>query len=141
MSFSFDDYAKRLEELGANVPKVFNQVAKRGAVHAENTAKELTDYEKLVDTGAYRRNWNAEGVELSKDIYAITLQNSMEYASHLEFGHKLRNGKRWRGRFVGRRALDNTEGWTLLELRNEIDIAMLQKKYNVSRSQAKGYLK
>lgn len=141
MSLSFKDYAKKLEALGENVPKVFKSVAKRGAVHAENTAKRLTDQEKLVDTGAYRRNWNAEGVELEKDVYAITLQNSMDYASHLEQGHRLRNGKRWQGRFVGARTLSDTEGEVILTLQEEIDIAMTQQKFGLSRAEAKKYLK
>lgn len=159
MSLSFDDYAKKLEELGANVPKVFNQVAKRGAVHAENTAKELTDYEKLVDTGAYKRNWHAEVIEDGKD-YGITLQNNMEYASHLEWGHKLRGDipyavkrpykikrprnmekGRYKGFFVGKRTLTDLEGWALIELRNEIDVAMTAKKYNISKGEARKYLK
>jgi hypothetical protein len=141
MTLSFKDYAKKLEALGENVPKVFKSVAKRGAVHAENTAKRLTDQEKLVDTGAYRRNWNAEGVELEKDVYAITLQNSMDYASHLEQGHRLRNGKRWQGRFVGARTLSDTEGEVILTLQEEIDIAMTQQKFGLSRAEAKKYLK
>lgn len=141
MSLSFKDYAKKLEALGENVPKVFKSVAKRGAVHAENTAKRLTDQEKLVDTGAYRRNWNAEGVELNKDVYAITLQNSMDYASHLEYGHKLKNGKRWQGRLVGARTLSDTEGEVILTLQEEIDIAMTQQKFGLSRAEAKKYLK
>ena len=141
MTLSFKDYAKKLEALGENVPKVFKSVAKRGAVHAENTAKKLTDQEKLVDTGAYRRNWNAEGVELEKDVYAITLQNSMDYASHLEQGHRLRNGKRWQGRFVGARTLSDTEGEVILTLQEEIDIAMTQQKFGLSRAEAKKYLK
>ena len=141
MTLSFKDYAKKLEALGENVPKVFKSVAKRGAVHAENTAKKLTDQEKLVDTGAYRRNWNAEGVELEKDVYAITLQNSMDYASHLELGHRLRNGKRWQGRFVGARSLSDLEGWALLELQNEIDVAMTAQKFNISKKEARSYIK
>lgn len=141
MTLSFKDYAKKLEALGENVPAIFKQVAGRGAVHAENTAKQLTDKEKLVDTGAYRRNWNAEGVELEKDVYAITLQNSMDYASHLEQGHRLRNGKRWQGRFVGARTLSDTEGEVILTLQEEIDIAMTQQKFGLSRAEAKKYLK
>lgn len=192
MTLSFNDYAKKLETLGQNVPKIFKNVAKRGAIHFENTAKELTDIEKAVDTGAYRRNWNAEVIELNAGEYGIVCMNSMEYASFLEDGYEIhkahfvpfeagsgiskRTGKAWntkgmqgspktqkliasikakypdakgfiakprrfKGLKIGRRAMDNTEGWLLLEIRNEIEIAIVQQKYNVSRSQAKGYLK
>lgn len=137
----FDDYAKRLEKLGADVPKIFKMVAKKGAIHAENTAKRMTTEEKLVDTGAYRRNWNGESVELDKTTHGITLQNNMEYASHLEWGHKLRNGKHWKGRFVGKKTMNDTEGWAILELRNEIDIAMLEKEHGLTRKEAINVLK
>lgn len=112
----FDEYAKKLKDIKANVPAVFNRVAKQGAVKARNEAVKITDEEKLVDTGAYRRNWHAEGVEVATDTYGVTLINSMEYASHLEWGHKLRNGGRWQGRFVGKRSLEETEFYCLEQL-------------------------
>lgn len=86
----FEEYAKKLEQLGENVPKVFNTVAKKGAIHARNTAIEITNREGLVDTGAYRRNWNGESGKTKNDTYAITLENSMEYASFLEDGYTIR---------------------------------------------------
>ena len=176
MDLSFKDYAKKLEDLGQNVPKIFKAVAGRGAVHFENAAKELTDKEKAVDTGAYRRNWNAEVVELNEGEYGIVCMNSMEYASFLEDGYEINRGhfvpfdvmqgspktqrliasfkakypnakgfiakpRRFKGLKIGRRAMDNTEGWLLIELRNEIDIAMVQQKYNISRAEARKHLK
>ena len=140
MSLSFDDYAKKIEALGENMPAIFKQVAGRSAVHAQNLAVELTDREKLVDTGAYRRNWNAETVKDNKD-YGVALQNNMEYASYLEEGHALRNGKRWNGRFVGKRALGETEAFALIELQYEFDVAMTAKKYNISKGEARKYYK
>ena len=158
MSLSFDDYYKKLEDLGENVPKVFKQVAGRGAKYAEKKAVELTDYEKLVDTGAYKRNWHAEVIKDGKD-YGITLQNNMEYASWLEEGHGLRgvneNRKykikrpenidvpkvRYKGFFVGKRTLSDLEGWALIELQYEFDVAMTAKKYNISKKEARKYYK
>ncbi len=137
----FEDYAKRLEELGANSPKVFKSVALWGAKYAEKTAKNITDKEGLVDTGNYKRNWFAERIEPQKDIYGIILENGSDYASHLEYGHKIIGGGRFKGRFVGKQALNDTEGSVLLKLREEIDILMLQKKHGLSRSEAKKYLK
>lgn len=120
----FDEYAKKLKDIQANVPAVFERIAKQGAVKARNEAVKITDKEKLVDTGAYKRNWHAEGVEVATDTYGVTLINSMEYASHLEYGHKLRNGKRWKGRFVGRQAIDETRYYCLVKLDD-----MFQKLY------------
>lgn len=188
----FDEYAKKLKNLGANVPQIFKMVAKKGANHFETTAKELTDKEKAVDTGAYRRSWNADIVEFSEGKYSIVCMNTMEYASFLEDGYSIdkahfvpfdagsgiskRTGKYWetkgmdktpktqkliasikakypdakgfmakprkfKGLKIGRRSMDNTEGWVLLELRNEIDIAMTQQKYGISRKEAIRYNK
>lgn len=120
----FDVYAKKLKELKQDVPAIFEKVAKRGAIKFVNEAKDLTDLEKLVDTGAYKRNWHAEASMPLDNVYAIEADNSMEYASHLEFGHKLRNGKRWKGRFVGRRALDETHSYCINELDKEVIKAM-----------------
>ena len=44
----------------------------------------------------------------------------MDYASHLEYGHKLRNGKRWKGRFVGKYALEKAREYAHEELKNEL---------------------
>ena len=190
MSLSFDDYAKKLEALGENAPAIFKQVAGRGAKYAEKTAVELTDYEKLVDTGAYKRNWHAEVIKDGKD-YGITLQNNMEYASWLEDGYDIRKahfvpfeagsgttkaGKHWQtkgmegspktkefiasfrakypnakgflakprhfnGRKIGRRTLADLEGWAIIELQYEFDVAMTAKKYNISKKEARKYYK
>jgi hypothetical protein len=176
MTLSFNEYAKKLEALGENVPKIFKNVAKRGAIHFENTAKALTDKEKAVDTGAYRRNWNAEVVEFEKGKYGIVCTNSMEYASFLEDGYsidkahfvpfdkmqgspktnqiinlfkaKYPNAKgfiakprRFTGLKIGKMAIIDTEGWAVIELQEELDAAIMAKKYNISKSQAKKYLR
>lgn len=112
----FDDYAKKLKNIGANVPKVFKKVAKLGANKFRNEAVKITDREKLVDTGNYRRNWNGEAIEPEQGVYGIAGINTVDYASHLEYGHKLRNGGRWKGRFVGREALEETEFYCLEQL-------------------------
>ena len=172
----FDEYAKKLKDLGANVPQIFKMVAKKGANHFETTAKELTDKEKAVDTGAYKRSWNADVVEFSEGKYSIVCMNTMEYASFLEDGYSIDKAhfvpfdvmqgspktqqfiasfkakypdakgfmaqpRKFKGLKIGRRSMDNTEGWVLLELRNEIDIAMTQQKYGVSRKEAIKYNK
>lgn len=155
----FEEYAKKLEELGENVPKVFNTVAKKGAIHARKEAVEITDREGLVNTGAYKRNWTAESFKTEKNTYAIALMNSMEYASYLEEGHKLRGiiplankrkykikrptnmeRGRYKGFFVGKRALINTEGFVLMELFNEIEAVMTAKKLGISTKEAKKLL-
>lgn len=117
----FDEYAKKLESIQANVPAVFQMVAKKGAVKARNEAVKITDKEKLVDTGNYRRNWHGQAIEVSNDTYGVQLENGVEYASFLEEGHKLKNGKRWKGKFVGRQAIDETRYYCIQELDKQFD--------------------
>lgn len=116
----FDDYRKKLEGIGANSDKVFKRVAKQGAVFFQKEAVRLTDQEKLVDTGTYKRNWTGEQAEIEGE-QAIIGANPIEYASFLEEGHKLRNGKRWKGRFVGRRAFDETRYYVIKKLDDTFD--------------------
>jgi hypothetical protein len=35
----------------------------------------------------------------------------------------------------------DTEGWAIIELQEELDAAIMAKKYNISKSQAKKYLR
>jgi len=172
----FDEYAEKLKNLGENVPAIFRNIAKRGANHFVKEAVELTDREKAVDTGAYKRNWAGEVIEIGNGQYGIACMNSMEYASFLEDGYnidkahfvpfdvmqgspktqalinsfkaKYPNAKgfiakprRFKGLKIGRRAIVDTEGWAVIELQEELDAAFMAKKYNISKSQAKKYLK
>ena len=52
----FEDYAKKLEAIEANTSKIFEKVAKKGAIKFVKEAKERTDKEGLVDTGNYKRS-------------------------------------------------------------------------------------
>lgn len=129
----FDEYRKKLEDIGANSDKVFKKVAKQGAKFFEKEAVRLTDQEKLVDTGTYRRNWTGEQAEIEGE-QAIIGANPIEYASFLEEGHKLRNGKRWKGRFVGRRAMDELRYYCIKRLDDLFD--KLFTKYHQSFTQS-----
>lgn len=117
----FDEFAKDLEKYQANVPKVFKAVALRGAKFAENTAKEITDREGLVETGNYKRNWFAECIESEANTYGILLENNAEYAKHLECGHKTKNGGRVKGKFVGQQTLDETRYYCVQSLSKALD--------------------
>jgi hypothetical protein len=176
MTLSFNDYAKKLEALGENVPKIFKAVAGRGAKHFVGEAVRETDRAGAVDTGAYKRNWNAEVVEFGSGEYGIACMNSMEYASFLEDGYEIHRShfvpfdkmqgspktqklissfkakypnakgfiakpRRFKGLKIGRIAMSDLEGWAIIELQSELDAAMFAKKHNISKSEAKKYLK
>lgn len=121
----FNHYAAKLKQYKANVPKVFSKVAQKTAVKAENTAKSLTDGDGLVDTGAYKGAWEAHPEEIGNGIYAVYLNNSMDYSSFLEKGYTLNKNV-----FV---PFDKMEGTP----KTKAFIARIKAKYH----NAKGFLR
>ena len=124
---SFDDFAKKLKNLEQDVPKIFEKVAKKGAIKFVNEAKSKTDREGLVDTGAYRRNWQAKAIEPLPDVYGVECHNDMEYASFLEYGHRTRGNTKVKGRFVGELSIRETEYYCVQELEKALEKAMKGK--------------
>ena len=122
----FDEYAKKLQKLQVDTPKIFKKVAKKTAIKFVNYAKKRTADEALVDTGAYRDHWDAETIEPTPGTYGILAINSMEYASYLEMGHRLKNGKRWKGRFVGELSLADARYYAIQQLDEELDKAFIK---------------
>ncbi len=158
----FDEYKKRLKELEQDVPKIFEEVAKRGAIKFVNEAKNLTDAEALVDTGAYKRNWNAQAIEPLPEVYGVECKNNMEYASFLEEGYVvkkdyfipfdkmdksaktkafiaefkskypnakgfIRKAGRYKGKFIGRRSIDEARYYCLQQLEKAVEKAFKKK--------------
>lgn len=123
----FDEYAKKLKTLEQDVPKIFKKVSKRGAIKFVKLAKDRTEKEGLVDTGNYKRNWEAEAIEPLPEIYGIECKNSVEYASFLEYGHRIRNGGKTKGKFVGKLSLEDTEFFCIEELETALEKAYKKK--------------
>ncbi|MBS4760953.1 MAG: HK97 gp10 family phage protein [Clostridium sp.] len=120
MPKNFEQYYAKMRNIEDVVPSIFEKVAKKSGIKIVNEAKDKTDQEKLVDTGAYKRAWHADIGEIKQKFWVVRCLNSMDYASHLEFGHKLKNGKRWKGRFVGKYALEKTLEFAHKELEKEL---------------------
>ena len=123
----FDEFAKKLKDLEADVPKIFEKVAKKGAIKFVNEARNRTDKEGLVDTGAYKRSWSAQVFEMLPEGVGVECTNDMEYASFLEFGHRTRGNTKVKGRFVGELAMGDARFYCLEELHKEIEKALEQK--------------
>ena len=163
----FDEYKKRLEELQQDVPKIFEKVAKKGAIKFVNVAKKLTDAEALVDTGSYKRNWLArafdiDGTGSNGATYGVECTNGKEYASFLEEGYVvkkdyfvpfdkmdesaktkafiaefkskypnakgfIRKAGRYKGKFIGRRSIDEARYYCLQQLEKAVEKAFKKK--------------
>jgi len=113
MSRKLKDFFNKLKYLQNKLPEEYNAVLQSGANYFVNTAVRLTDKEKLVDTGNYRRRWGADVLNNSIEYF-----NSADYASHLEFGHKIHGtNRRIKGYFVGTKAVRETRNYILKKLK------------------------
>lgn len=109
----FDEVSKQYKERLRRFKQRFEALGDDTAQLFVAHAKEETTTQKLVKTGNYRRSWTAE---VEKDGLETTVKciNEAEYASHLEFGHRIvtRNGvdtgKKTKGRFVGSMSVNKT---------------------------------
>lgn len=113
MSRKLKDFAKKLKYLEEELPEEFNSILLSGAHKFVNTAKDITEREGLVDTGNYRRGWQS-----SVDDNTINCINSVDYASHLEWGHRIHGtNRKTKGYFVGKRAIETTREYILKKLK------------------------
>lgn len=102
-------YKKRKERYNADWEKAGNDAA----VFFVAEAKKETTLQDLIITGNYRGSWTSDVIKKGKDTVVKCINNA-EYASHLEFGHRIvtrsgrDTGRKTQGRFVGRIAMNRT---------------------------------
>lgn len=110
----FKDAKKVYLERKSVVSAIFEDVGDTAAKTFVAEAKKETSAQNLVKTGNYRRSWTAE-VEKSGLDTSVKCINEAEYASHLEYGHRIvtrtgrDTGKKTRGRFVGLISIKKTQ--------------------------------
>ena len=125
---NFEQFGKKIETIEGYVPEIFAKIARKAGIKFVNAAKKMTDEEKLVDTGSYKRNWTADiGVIGKGAAFVVKCFNSMQYASFLEYGHKTRSGGRVQGRFVGTQSLKKAEEYAVNEIDKEFGILFKKK--------------
>ena len=117
---NFEQFNQSMRETEGVIPEIFEKVAKKAAINFVNVAKDITEKEGLIDLGSYRRNWTGDVAKPAKKFWVVKGYNPINYASHLEYGHKLRNGKRWKGRFVGTQAIKTAEKYAVEQLTKEL---------------------
>lgn len=102
-------YKQRKERLNAAWEELGNKARQKFVYEA----KQETTLQDLVKTGNYRRNWTSDVDKKGKNT-VIKCINNAEYASHLEYGHRIvtrssvDTGRKTQGRFVGRTAINRT---------------------------------
>lgn len=109
----FENMHKRYEQRKDLIDQAFDDIGDEAAKIFINEAKSRTERKKLVDTGNYKRSWRAQvdkrGIETK-----IECINEAEYASHLEYGHRIvtrtgkDTGKKTQAQLVGRDSVKET---------------------------------
>ena len=109
----FEDLHKRFQERRNQIEDAFEDIGDETAKIFVNEAKSRTERKKLVKTGNYKRSWSAHVNKkgLQTEIECI---NEAEYASHLEYGHRIvtrtgqDTGRKTQAQLVGRDSVKNT---------------------------------
>ena len=109
----WDSYKQALEKRKERINTAWEELGDIAANRFVSEAKIETSIQALVKTGNYRGSWNADIIKKGKDT-SIKCINNAEYASHLEYGHRIvtrtgkDTGRKTQGRFVGRTAIKRT---------------------------------
>ncbi|MBQ8981616.1 MAG: HK97 gp10 family phage protein [Eubacterium sp.] len=126
----WDNYKKAIQQRKERLNAAWEDLGKIAANRFVSEAKTETDLQRLVKTGNYRRNWTSDVDKKGKDTVVKCINNA-EYASHLEYGHRIvtrsgiDTGRKTLGRFVGRTAINKTRKFisgTVKELLRKIFI-------------------
>lgn len=90
----FEDMRKKFEQRAERVDEAFEDIGDEAAKIFLYEAPRRTTRKRLVKTGNYRRSWRAEAKKDGRDT-VVECINEAEYASHLEYGHRIvtRSGK------------------------------------------------
>lgn len=111
----WDNYKKALDQRKERLNTAWKELGDTASQRFVYEAKTETSSQNLVKTGNYRRSWTAGVVHKKKGTETtIRCVNYTEYASHLEYGHRIvtrsgvDTGRKTQGRFVGRTAIKNT---------------------------------
>lgn len=109
----FEDLHKKFQERRKQIEDAFEDIGDETTKIFVNEAKSRTERKKLVKTGNYKRSWRAQVNKkgLQTEIECI---NEAEYASHLEYGHRIvtrtgqDTGRKTQAQLVGRDSVKNT---------------------------------
>ncbi|MFR0732893.1 MAG: HK97 gp10 family phage protein [Oscillospiraceae bacterium] len=85
-------YIQQLETLKADIPAIMSKIAAGEGAYAVKQARLICKNDNVINTGAYRRNWQSDKTaKRSGRRYIVRFYNPLDYASHLsmDFGATL----------------------------------------------------
>ncbi len=87
-----DELEKQLSEMIEDeYPQEFKKMVVQLAYELQGKVKELTPVSE--HGGRLRDGWEVGNIEKRGDEYYIEVYNNVEYAEHIEYGHRTRGGK------------------------------------------------
>lgn len=82
-------YIQQLETLKADIPAIMSKIAAGEGAYAVKLARLICKNDNVINTGAYRRNWQSDKTaKRSGRRYIVRFYNPLDYASHLEYGFR-----------------------------------------------------
>ena len=112
-----EEFTKKLNQLDYALRDQFiKQELNKGALKTIGKTKQRTP----VDTGLLKRSWwVTQPVKISGG-YKITIKNDTDYASYVEGGHLMKNGKYYHPRFMLKKSVDELAEELPIEISKDI---------------------
>ncbi|OQB15715.1 MAG: hypothetical protein BWY15_00428 [Firmicutes bacterium ADurb.Bin193] len=108
MSFNYNDLVKLRDNMIA-LEKRSDDFLRGFLLEMALRALAKTKQRTPVDTGTLRNNWFVGQVRRKGDMLEVDIYNNIEYASHVEYGHKTRSGGFKEGVFMCRLSIDEIQ--------------------------------
>lgn len=87
-----DEMEKQLAKtIDQTYPQEFKQLVQELALDLQTAVKEKTPFKD--STGHLRTEWKCGKVKKVGNEYVVEVYNNVEYAAHVEFGHRKKGGK------------------------------------------------
>ncbi len=118
----FETFVKTFEVLQKNFEQFLRQFLLEMANRVISKVKPKTP----VDTGALKSEWQIGEVTISEDKLEVEIINGQEYASYIEYGHRLTNGKWQEGKFMLTISIDDVNQQIPLRFRKAWNQFLLQ---------------
>lgn len=97
------EFRDRLSKLSG---KSKDNFIRRELTYCGGKLLELTKKKTPVDTGALRATWKLSNPRKYGDGWEIIMKNPMKYATYVEFGHRLKNGGYYPGRYMATKSIN-----------------------------------
>lgn len=92
MHVEIEGFKEQAEKLG-KIPQGLDDALEKFLNDVGNDWLEETVANTPVDSGELQRSMVFEGVEKVNNGFEIAVSNNLEYAEHVEYGHRTRGGK------------------------------------------------